>query len=74
MISQERIKKSIIQHWPQISDHSYRILILSSYGSEKTNVLPNQIHHQENDDDIIYKMYCMPRIYTSPVSIFNQQT
>ena len=33
-------------HWPQIPNHSYRILIVGSFGSWKTNVLISIINHQ----------------------------
>ena len=40
-------------NWPEIPDHSYRILIAGSSGSEKTNALLNLISH-ESDIDKIY--------------------
>ena len=45
MIPQEKTDKSIIQHWLQIPTHTYRILIVCSYGSGKTNALLDLIHH-----------------------------
>lgn len=33
-------------HWPQIPNHSYRMLIVGSFGSWKTNVLISIINHQ----------------------------
>lgn len=33
-------------HWPQILNHSYRILIVDNFGSFKTNVLISIINHQ----------------------------
>ena len=38
--------------WPYISDHPYRILIVDSSGSEKTNVLLNLINNQLDIDKI----------------------
>ena len=35
--------------WPYILDHPYRILIIGSSGSGKTNVLLNLIRHQQPD-------------------------
>ena len=56
MINFEDItKENINKHnpiWPQISDHSYRILITGSSGSGKTNALPNLISHQPDIDKI----------------------
>ena len=46
-----------INHNPNcsyISDHLYRILIIGSSGSGKTNVLLNLIKHQRPDIDKIY--------------------
>ena len=41
------------EKWPYISDHSYRISIISSSGSGKTYTLFNLINEQ-NDIDKIY--------------------
>ena len=41
-------------NWLYIPDHSYRILIIGSSGSGKTNVLLNLIKHQRPDIDKIY--------------------
>ena len=42
-------------NWPYISVHHYRILIISSSGSRKANVLLNLIKHQQPDiDKFIY--------------------
>ena len=38
--------------WPYIADHTYRILIIGSSRSGKTNTLLNLIHHQPNIDKI----------------------
>ena len=49
-------KENIKQHdsnWPQISDHSYRILITVGSGSAETNSLFNLICHHPD----IYKIY-----------------
>ena len=35
-------------NWPQILDHLYRILIVGSYGSGKTNALLNLIKNQND--------------------------
>ena len=40
--------------WLYIPDHLYRILIIGSSGSEKTNVLLNLGKHQQPDIDKIY--------------------
>ena len=34
------------EKWPQIPDHSYRILIIGGSGSGKTNSLLNLINHE----------------------------
>ena len=47
--------KNIIEHnskWPYIPDHSYRILIIGSSGSRKTNALLNLINNQPDIDKI----------------------
>ena len=41
------------EKWPYIPDHLYRIIIIGSSGSEKTNTLLNLINEQ-NDIDKIY--------------------
>ena len=41
------------EKWPYIPDHPYRILIIGSSGSAKTNTLINLINEQ-NDIDKIY--------------------
>ena len=43
----------LIEKWPYIPDHSYRILIIGGSGSRKTNILLNLINEQ-NDIDKIY--------------------
>ena len=40
--------------WTYILDHPYRILIISGWGSDKTNVLLNLIKHKKPDSDKIY--------------------
>ena len=40
------------EKWPYISDHPYRILIISGSGSGKTNTLLNLINEQEDIDKI----------------------
>ena len=45
-------KENIKEHWPQIPDHSYRILIIAGSGSRKANLLFNLISHQPNIDKI----------------------
>ena len=42
------------RNWLYIPDHPYRILIIGSSGSGKTNVLLNLIKHQRPDIDKIY--------------------
>ena len=41
------------RNWPYIPDHPYRILIVGSSGSGKTNVLLNLIENQSD----IHKIY-----------------
>ena len=38
--------------WPYIPDHPYRILIIGSSGSRKTNALVNLINNQQDIDKI----------------------
>ena len=40
------------EKWPYISDHPYRILIIGSSGSEKTNTLLHLIKEQDDIDKI----------------------
>ena len=40
------------ENWPNIPDHSYRILIIGGSGSGKTNVLLNLIENQPDIDKI----------------------
>ena len=47
--------ENIIEHnpkWPYIPDHPYRILIIGSSGSGKTNTLLNLINNQQDIDKI----------------------
>ena len=46
-------KKKHNEKWPYIPDHLYRILIIGSSGSGKTNALLNLI----NEQDVIDKIY-----------------
>ena len=43
--------------WQYIPDHPFRMLVIGSSGSEKTNALLNLIREQDNDSfmDKIYK-------------------
>ena len=48
-------KENIKEHnpnWPQIPDHSYRILIITGSGSREVNSIFNLISHQLNIDKI----------------------
>ena len=48
-------KEDIKEHnpkWPEILDHPYRILIIGSSGSGKTNALFNLINHEPDIDEI----------------------
>ena len=40
------------EKWPYIPDYPYRILIIGSYGSRKTNTLFNLINEKINIDKI----------------------
>ena len=51
-VTKEKIKEHN-PNWPQIPDHSYRILIIGGSGSGKTNSLFNLIN-EEPDIDKIY--------------------
>ena len=51
----EYTNENIIEHnskWPYIPDHPYRILIIGSSGSGKTNALLNLINNQPDIDKI----------------------
>ena len=50
-VTKENIKEHNL-NWPQISDHSYRILIIGSSVSGKTNSLLNLIKQQVDIDKI----------------------
>ena len=52
MIMQMKIKKTCNPRWPHIPDHPYRILIIVSSGSEKTNALFNLINEQPDIDEV----------------------
>ena len=54
--SDDVLKENIKEHnpnWPEIPDHSYRILIVGGFGCGKTNALLTLINHQSYID-IIY--------------------
>ena len=42
------------QNWPYIPDHSYRIVIIGSLRSGKTNVILNLMKYQRRNIDKIY--------------------
>ena len=42
------------QNWPNIPDHSYRIVIIGSLKSGKTNMILNLMKYQRRDIDKIY--------------------
>ena len=42
--------KEYNKKWPYIPDHPYRILIISGFGSGKTNTLHNLINEQKDID------------------------
>ena len=56
MIDFDDVKKENIKehnlNWPKIPDHPYRILIIGSSGSGKTNSLFNLINQQPDIDKI----------------------
>ena len=41
-------------HWPEIPDHSYRILIVGDSGSGKANALLNLINHETYIDKVYF--------------------
>ena len=49
-----KIKLNAIKSWPYTPDHPYRILIIGSSESGKTNVLLNLIEHQPDIDKIYW--------------------
>ena len=51
----------------KITDYPYRILIIGSSGSGKTNALLNLINHQPD----IHKIYLYAKIHISKISITN---
>ena len=50
-------KREHIEKWPYISHHPYRILVIGSSGSGKTNALLNLIKEQDDIESI-----CMQKI------------
>ena len=54
MINSDDVPKTTIRehntNWPEIPDHTYRILIAGCSGCEKTNALLNQINHEPDID------------------------
>ena len=53
------------EKWPYIPDHSYRILIIGSSGSEKTNTLFNLTKEQDYKD-VIDKVYLYAKDLNEP--------
>ena len=53
------------EKWPYIPDHPYRILIIDSSGSGKTNALLNLIKVQDNRD-VIDKIYLYAKDLSEP--------
>ena len=52
-ITKEYIKEHILA-WPEISDHTYEILIVAGSGSAKSNALLNLINHEPDIDLLIW--------------------
>ena len=46
MLNFDNITKECNLKWPELPDHSYRILIIGGSGSGKTNALLNLINHE----------------------------
>ena len=57
--------KEYNEKWPYIPNHPYRILIIGSSLSGKTNTLLNLIKEQDNDD-IIDKIYLYAKDLSEP--------
>ena len=55
-------------NWPNIPDHPYKILIIGSSGSGKTNVLLNLIKNKQPDVDTIY-LYTKEKLFIHQGSI-----
>ena len=55
-------------NWPNIPDHPYKILIIGSSGSGKTNVLLNLIKNKQPDVDTIY-LYTKENLFIHQGSI-----
>ena len=56
VVTKESINKQN-SNWSQIPVPPYRILIIGSSGSGKTNALLNRMKQQDDDDSIIDKVY-----------------
>ena len=53
------VKEDIKRHnpdWPEMSDHSYRILIVGGFGPEKTGALLSLINHEPDVDNFFYML------------------
>ena len=57
--------------WIYIPDHPYRILIISSEGSSRTNALLNLIKHQRTDIDKVYLYFKDSPIWNKVSIAFN---
>ena len=58
-------KKELNKKWPYIPDHPYRILIIGSSGSGKTDTLLNSIKEQHKND-VVDKIYLYARDLSKP--------
>ena len=58
-VTKENVKEPNL-NWPQLLEHPYRILIIGSFGSGKTNSLFNLIS-QHQDKIIKNKIYLHPK-------------
>ena len=54
------------EKWSYILDHPYRILIIGSSGSGKTNTLLNLIREQQQSGSIIDKIYLYAKDLSEP--------
>ena len=73
MILQKKTKKIHNPNQPEISDHSYRILIVGGPSSGKTNALLNLINHERDIDKKKNLLYAKDRYEAKQQLLINNR-
>ena len=65
MLSQNENNEDHNKKWQHILDHPYRMFLIGSSGSRKTNALLNLINEKDNDN-LTFKIYVYAKDLNEP--------